>query len=132
MKCTLLVVACAILVLAPRASLAQEDVVECDAPNTVIEYCDQAETIVQVGSSTVYPLAKLYQRFYSDEIVFPTVGSSGSSLGFLNLLSGNADIALASRALASKDYTAVGCDGNDVRGESPLPSAKASRLRVFK
>lgn len=116
MKCTLLVVACAILVLAPRASLAQEDVVECDAPNTVIEYCDQAETIVQVGSSTVYPLAKLYQRFYSDEIVFPTVGSSGSSLGFLNLLSGNADIALASRALASKDYTAVGCDGNDVRG----------------
>merc|ERR1711920_161096 len=73
-------------------------------------YCRDSQYLVLIGSSTVYPISQILERTYPSGFVVPIARSVGSTTGILDLLSGAADIAAASRAIKSSDYGKFGCD----------------------
>lgn len=74
-------------------------------------HCPDAEVLLQIGSSTVFPVSQAHSVRYPNPLVLPNPLLTGSSLGFKNFLAGGSDIASASRPLKAKDYEAADCDG---------------------
>jgi len=71
--------------------------------------CKHARPILQIGSSTVFPIAQAHGFRYVHSMVMPFAKSSGSTLGFKNFLNGGTDISTASRALKQSDYDKADC-----------------------
>eukprot|EP01025_Chloroclados_australasicus_P042186 TRINITY_DN448_c0_g1_i2.p1 TRINITY_DN448_c0_g1~~TRINITY_DN448_c0_g1_i2.p1 ORF type:complete len:614 (-),score=91.00 TRINITY_DN448_c0_g1_i2:170-1939(-) len=90
------------------------------AQNGTFSYCDTAPQILAIGSSTVFPIAELFARKYTEIDVLPVVTSSGSTLGLRNLLTGATDIGHASRPLQGKDYDNVGCNATLVNADGTV------------
>eukprot|EP01025_Chloroclados_australasicus_P055042 TRINITY_DN6590_c0_g1_i1.p1 TRINITY_DN6590_c0_g1~~TRINITY_DN6590_c0_g1_i1.p1 ORF type:complete len:641 (-),score=107.96 TRINITY_DN6590_c0_g1_i1:437-2305(-) len=95
-----------------------------------ILHCDDTRNLLQIGSSTVFPLAQAHSVNYANPMVAPLVVSTGSSLGFENFLSQGSDIATSSRKLRGKDYEAVDCLADDVDADGNALRECQGRLPV--
>eukprot|EP01023_Acetabularia_acetabulum_P067404 TRINITY_DN928_c0_g1_i6.p1 TRINITY_DN928_c0_g1~~TRINITY_DN928_c0_g1_i6.p1 ORF type:complete len:637 (-),score=167.23 TRINITY_DN928_c0_g1_i6:698-2548(-) len=82
--------------------------------NPAILNCNDVRPILQIGSSTVFPVAQQHSQDYANVMVHPQALSTGSTLGFQNFLAGGSDIAIASRPLRGKDFTNSDCDAAGV------------------
>lgn len=76
-------------------------------------HCEHAEYLLVMGSSTVFPAARLHASRYPHPNVFPIVRSVGSGQGLKNFLVGASDVSTASSAVASNDYGAADCQNSD-------------------
>ena len=72
--------------------------------------CRSAQEILQIGSSTVFPVADAHAQRYGNPLVAIEARESGSSLGFRAFFGGGTDVATASRALKGSDYESADCD----------------------
>ena len=86
-------------------------------PSEQIKYCRDSQEIVQLGSSTIFPIAGEMAKRQANTFYAPTAASAGSSLGIRTLLAGAVDFGTASRALKGSDYEALGCDASAVTAE---------------
>eukprot|EP01024_Parvocaulis_polyphysoides_P038955 TRINITY_DN3518_c0_g1_i2.p1 TRINITY_DN3518_c0_g1~~TRINITY_DN3518_c0_g1_i2.p1 ORF type:complete len:640 (-),score=87.02 TRINITY_DN3518_c0_g1_i2:329-2176(-) len=82
--------------------------------NPAILNCNDVRPVLQIGSSTVFPVAQQHAQDYPNPIVQPQALQTGSTLGFENFLAGGSDIATASRALKPSDYANNDCDESGV------------------
>ena len=103
----------------------------CDS--TVMDHgsvnCRSAKEVLQIGSSTVFPVANAHSQRYGNPLVAPEARESGSSLGFKAFLAGGTDIATASRALKPSDYAKADCDESLVTAEGASMIAARRRRR---
>ena len=88
-----------------------------DGPLEQLKYCRDSQTILQLGSSTVFPVATELSDRQTNTFLTPMARSAGSSLGIQTLLAGALDIGTASRALKGSDYESLGCDPADVTAD---------------
>eukprot|EP01025_Chloroclados_australasicus_P019223 TRINITY_DN2042_c0_g1_i1.p1 TRINITY_DN2042_c0_g1~~TRINITY_DN2042_c0_g1_i1.p1 ORF type:complete len:632 (-),score=107.01 TRINITY_DN2042_c0_g1_i1:253-2148(-) len=99
----------ALFVILVAITAAQEVV-----KDPAILHCDDVRPVLQIGSSTVFPVAQQHAQDYPNPMVAPQVLQTGSTLGFENFLAGGSDIATASRALKPSDYSNNDCDETGV------------------
>jgi ABC-type phosphate transport system substrate-binding protein len=88
--------------------------VESDSESGQLANCRDSREIVMLGSSTVSPVAIRLSAINRNTFLYMTGRSAGSSVGIQSFLAGAGTIGDASRALAGKDYEALGCPADDV------------------
>eukprot|EP01024_Parvocaulis_polyphysoides_P044046 TRINITY_DN40487_c0_g1_i1.p2 TRINITY_DN40487_c0_g1~~TRINITY_DN40487_c0_g1_i1.p2 ORF type:complete len:178 (+),score=30.68 TRINITY_DN40487_c0_g1_i1:127-660(+) len=98
--------------------------------DAAIVHCDDTRPLLQIGSSTVFPLSQAHSVSYANPYVVPQVFSTGSSLGFENFLAWGSDIATSSRKLRGKDYQLVDCFADDVNADGVALRECQGRLPV--